>query len=104
MGEHMRALWTVFKVIVALVVVVPLGIVALALGLGILGALMGLAIMVLKLACVGFIGYGLYRAARSFFGSAPKPVQYQREVPAPDPYYQAAMRELDTHMGVNSRR
>ena len=100
----MRALWTVFKVIVALVVVVPLGIVALALGLGILGAMLGLAVLVLKLAIVGFICYGVFRAARHLFGPAPRAVERPREFASPDPYYQAAMRELDSHMGVSSTR
>jgi hypothetical protein len=103
-GGHMRALWTVFKVIIALVIVIPLGIVALALGLGILGALLGLAVLVLKLAFLGFVGYGLFTLARHLLGGAPARVERQRDFPQPDPYYQAAMRELDTHLGSTSRR
>lgn len=100
----MRALWTIFKVMVALVIAIPLGIVALALGLGILGALLGLAILMLKLACLGLIGYGVFRLARNLFGSAPQPAARVRDLPQPDPYYQAAMRELDAHMGTRSGR
>lgn len=101
----MRTLWTLVKVVVALAIAIPLGIVALAISLGILGRLLGFAVLVLKLACVGFIGYGLFRVARAFFGtpSAPK-APVRRELHAPDPYYDAAMRELDTEMGVNGGR
>ncbi|MEP6622026.1 MAG: hypothetical protein ABJE47_22075 [bacterium] len=99
----MRILWTLLKIVIALVIAVPLGIVALGLGLGILGTLLGLAVLALKLACVGFIGYGLFRAARYLFGAAPKPnIERLRELPQPDRYYQAAMRELDTHIGPSS--
>ena len=100
----MRILWTLLKIIIALVIAIPLGIVALAMGLGILGALVGLALLTLKLVCLGFVGYGLYRVVRYFFGPAPTPVARLHELPAPDPYYQAAMRELDSHMGPTSRR
>jgi hypothetical protein len=101
----MRTLWTLFKIIIALVIAIPLGIVALATGLGILGALLGLAVLALKLVVVGFIGYGLFRAARYFFGPAPGPnAEHMRELPSPDRYYQAAMRELDTHIGPSSSR
>jgi hypothetical protein len=101
----MRILWTLFKIIIALVIAIPLGIVALTVGAGILGVLLGLAVLALKLVCVGFIGYGLFRAARYFFGPAPKPnAERMRELPSPDRYYQAAMRELDTHIGPSSSR
>lgn len=95
----MRILWTLLKIIVALVIAIPLGIVALATGLGILGALVGLALLTLKLAFLGFVGYGLYRVVRYFFGPTPKPAERLRELPSPDQYYQAAMRELDAHLG-----
>lgn len=100
----MRILWTLFKIIVGLLVAIPLGIVALAVGLGILGSLLGFAIMALKLAFFGFVGYGLYRVARALFTSAKPTVQPPRELPAPDPYYQAAMRELDREMGHTPSR
>ena len=99
----MRILWTLLKVIVALVIAIPLGIVALGLSIGILGALLGLALVALKLVVVGIVGHGLFRLVRSFFGSTPKP-DFARELPKPDPYYQAAMRELDTHLGARSPR
>lgn len=100
----MRTLWTLLKITIALVIAIPLGIVALALSLGILGALLGLAVLALKLVVVGFVGYGIFRIARSMFGSSAKPPAPAREFPSPDPYYQAAMRELDTHLGVKNTR
>ena len=98
----MRVLWTLLKVIVGLAVAIPVGIFVLSLTVGVVGALLGLAIMALRLACIGFVGYGLYRLGRHLFGASPKPVVSQRaSLPPVDPYYQAAMRELDTELGGN---
>lgn len=101
----MRILWTILKVIVGLAIAIPLGIIALVVSIGVLGGLLGLAILALKIACVAFVGYGVFRVARYFLGSPSKPEpQVIRELPAPDPYYEAAMRELDATMGVGSSR
>jgi threonine/homoserine/homoserine lactone efflux protein len=100
----MRILWTLFKVIVGLAIAIPLTILAVALTLGVVGTLVGLAILALKLACVGFVGYGAYRLLRSMFAPTPKvSAPAIRELPASDPYYDAAMRELDTELGIKSR-
>src|SRR5215208_3146527 len=91
---QMRVLWMLIKVIFALAIAIPLGVVAVALTLGLVGTLLAIAILVLKLACIGLVGYGLYRVARFVFGGAkttPTPV---RELPPVDTYYEAAMREL----------
>jgi len=94
----MRTLWTLAKVILALAIAIPLGMIAVGLTLGILGSLFGIAVLVLRLAVIGFIGYGAFMLARRLFGS-PKPVARPiRDLPAPDPYYEAAMRELDAEM------
>ena len=101
----MRILWTLLKVIIGLAIAVPLGIVALVFALGILGSLLGLALLVLKVAVIGVVGYGVFRAMRYFFAPAPKPTTAPpRELPLPDPYYQAAMRELDKEMGHTAGR
>ena len=101
----MRILWTLIKIVIGLAIAIPLGIVALVLALGVLGGLLGLALLALKLAVLGFVGYGLFRAARYFFSPSPKPsAQPIRELPMPDPYYEAAMRELDAEMGHAPRR
>lgn len=95
----MRILWTLAKVILALAIAIPLGLLAVGLAMGILGSLFGIAVLVLRLAIFGFIGYGAFMLARRLFGHKSKPT-YQpiRELPAPDPYYEAAMRELDAEM------
>jgi hypothetical protein len=101
----MRILWTLAKVIIGLAIVIPLGVIALGMTVGFVGGLLGLAVLALRLACVGFVGYGLFRAARFFFAPAPKPkFQPVRELNMPDPYYEAAMRELDADMGHSPRR
>jgi hypothetical protein len=97
----MRILWTLLKVIVTLAVAIPVGLLALALTVGVVGTLLGLAIVALKLACIAAGGYGLYRVARHVFAPAPKPPRV-RELPPVDPYYTAAMRELDSELGTRS--
>jgi hypothetical protein len=101
----MRILWTLMKVIVGLAIAIPLGIVGLALTIGVVGALLGLAIVALKLACLALVGYGVFRLGRAMFASdvSARPPQV-RQVMAPDPYYAAAMRELDAEMGRSSGR
>ena len=99
----MRVLWMLIKIILGLAIAIPLGIVALALTLGLVGTLVGVAILVLKLACVGLVGYGLYRVVRLVVApskTTPPPV---RELPPVDPYYEAAMRELDSELGRPAR-
>ena len=101
----MRILWTLFKVIIALAIAIPVGILALALTAGLVGTLVALAVLTLKLVCLGLAGYGLYRLARFMFA----PARTVRETPAvptlsaPDPYYQAALRELDSELGGRGR-
>jgi hypothetical protein len=101
----MRVLWTLLKVMVALAIVLPLSIIALATGFVFLGALLGLAILVLKVAVVGALAWGAYRlVARLFRGPAPRP--QPREIPAPPPvdrHYEAALRELDRELGEPAR-
>ena len=100
----MRILWTLLKVVIALAIAVPLGVFTLAVTLGVLGTLFGLAILTLKLACVALVGYGAFRLLRRALGRSPgvrtRPTP---ELPAPDPYYRAAMRELDAELGHSVR-
>lgn len=102
----MRILWTLIKVIVALAIAIPLGIVVLGAVLGVVGVLIGLAVLALKVACVAFVGYGAYRVARHLFWPAPKPPA-TRALPdaerSTDRYYEAAMRELDAELGPTPR-
>jgi hypothetical protein len=104
----MRILWTLLKVIVGLAIAIPVGLLALALTMGLVGTLVGLAVVALKLACIAFVGYGLYRVARFFFAPRATPMATPmatpiRELPRADPYYEAAMRELDSEMGRPAR-
>ena len=101
----MRIIWTLFKVILGLAIAIPVGILALALVAGVLGTLVGLAILTLKLACLGLVGYGLFRIARFVFAPSARisPTPTVRSIPAPDPYYEAAMRDLDAELGGRSR-
>jgi hypothetical protein len=103
----MRILWKLAKVVIGLAIAIPVAMVALAMMFGILGTVLGLAFVALKIACVGLVGYGLFRVAKYVFAPAPKPA-VARELPAGDQhgdrYYEAAMRELDSELGLRSGR
>lgn len=100
----MRILWTLFKIMLGLAIAIPVGIFALALTGVIVGTFVRLAMVALRLACVGFVGYGLYRLGRHVIGPAPvRRPPPALETPRVDPYYEAAMRELDTELGTPSR-
>ena len=102
----MRVLWTLLKVIIGLAIAIPVGFLALALTAGLIGTLIAFAVIALKLAIVGAIGYGLFRLARAVLApSRNVPPAPLREVsaPAPDRYYEAAVRELDAELGVRPR-
>jgi hypothetical protein len=93
----MRIFVTLLKVIIGLAIAIPAGILVLALTVGVVGTLLGLAIAALKLAVIGLAGYGLFRVARFFLKPARKPAPI-RELPPVDPYYEAAMRDLDAEI------
>ncbi len=61
----MRVLWTLLKVIIGLAIAIPVAFLALALTAGLVGTLIAFAVIALKLAIVGAIGYGLFRLARA---------------------------------------
>lgn len=96
----MRLLWGLMKVVFALVFVVPLAIVCLAVGLGIFGALLGFAVLALRIALVGLVGYGAFRLLATLMRgwNRTRPTEL-KSLPPVDPYYEAAMRDLDREMG-----
>jgi hypothetical protein len=102
----MRVLWTLLKVIIGLAIAIPVAFLALALTAGLVGTLIALAVIALKLAIVGAIGYGLFRLARAVLAPSrhvpPAPIR-ELSTPARDPYYDAAVRELDAELGVRPR-
>lgn len=101
----MRFLWTLLKVVIALALVLPIGIIVLATVLGVFGALLGLAILALRIAVIGLLFWGAFRFV-SWLLRGPTPQRPQREtkpLPAVDPHYEAAMRELDRELGHVSR-
>lgn len=102
----MRVLWTLLKVTIGLAIAIPVAFMALALTAGLVGTLVVLAVIALKLVIVGAIGYGLFRLARSVLApsrNVPPAPNHELSAPARDPYYEAAMRELDAELGVRPR-
>lgn len=89
----MKVLWTLVKVAVSLVLLIPVSLIV----LGVFGTVLGLAVMLLRLALIGLLAFGAFKlVARLMRGPAPR--VEPRETPRlaqGDPYYQAAMRELD---------
>ena len=88
----MNVLWKVVKVVLALVLVVPLSLMA----LGLFGTILGLSIALLRLALLGLLAYGAFRlAARLIRG--PKHIEPAKapSLNAADPLYDAAMKEID---------
>ena len=101
----MKVLWTLLKVVVALVIAIPLSIIVLATALGILGALVGFAVLALKLVVFAVVGWAAFRLiARLMRGpsSAGRKIAIA-ELPPVDPHYEAAMRELDRELGPAAR-
>jgi hypothetical protein len=97
----MKVLWTLLKVVLLLVVALPLAIIVLGTVLGIFGALLGLAILALKVVVVGALAYGAFKLlARLLRGPAPSaPVRDIPRVAPADRHYEAALRELDRELG-----
>jgi hypothetical protein len=97
--KDMRVFWTLFKVVLALVIAIPVALI-------VFGALVGLAAVALRLAVLGLLAYGAFKlAARLVRG--PKPSHPPKQIPQlkpEDPYYAAAMRELDRELGDPARR
>src|SRR5688500_14466705 len=93
----MRVLWALVKVVVGLAIAIPLAIILLGTAIGVLGALVGLAVLALKLALALLVVVGCVKLLRRLFGSpAPKrAAPSMAALPPADPYYEAALRELD---------
>jgi hypothetical protein len=91
--DDMKVLWTLFKVGLALLVLIPVGLIA----LGLAGAVFGLAFVALRLALIGLLALGAIKlVARLIRGPAkPIPVKETPQLSSADPYYQSALRELD---------
>src|SRR4051812_39631363 len=101
----MRIIWTLLKLIIGLALVIPLGLFALAATVGVVGALIGLAIVAFKLACAALLVVGAFKVAKMFFFSSPPvPKAPTYSLPAPDPYYEEALREINSSMGHVGRR
>jgi type VI protein secretion system component VasK len=98
----MRLLWTLVKVVIALALVIPVSIIVLATALGVFGALLGLAILALRLAVVGLLCLGAFRLVTWLMNGAPRHSEI-KQLPPVDPHYEAAMRELDRELGEASR-
>jgi hypothetical protein len=97
-----KVLWTLVKIALALALVIPVCIIVLATALGLLGALFGIAVFTLRIAVVALIAYGAFKLFGALFGgrsTAARPKEIAAPAPR-DPYYDAAMRELDRDVGT----
>ena len=102
----MRIVWTLLKVVIGLAIAIPLAIFVFATTLGVLGAMIGLAFVALKFAIFALIVVGAFKLVSRLFGgsrSSDRPV-LKPAAPPVDPHYDAAMRELDLHLGERPSR
>ena len=91
----MKVLWTLLKVAVALVLVIPVSLLL----LGVIGTVLGLAILLLRVALIGLLAFGAFKLiARLMRGPARVEAKEAPRLSSVDPYYQAAMRELDVDL------
>jgi hypothetical protein len=98
----MKLLWTLVKIVLVLALVIPASIIALGLTLGLFGMLFGLAVVALRIAVFALLAYGGFRLVAWMLrgrdrAPTPEPV---KQLPPADPYYNAAMRELDRELGT----
>ncbi|HWH50322.1 MAG TPA: hypothetical protein VN651_02170 [Gemmatimonadaceae bacterium] len=99
----MRILVTLFKIALGLAIAIPVGLFVMALTFGLIGTVVGLVAMAVRLAVFGLVGYGIYRVGRFFFAPRAGSPHARAAAPTPelasvDPYYAAAMRELDSEL------
>jgi hypothetical protein len=91
----MKVFWTLAKLVIALVVLIPLSLIVL-----------GTAVLALRLALLAFVAYlGFKLVARLFRGPAAK--NEPKQIPRPesvDRHYEEALRELDRDLGEPVRR
>ena len=87
----MKVLWTLAKLVIALVVLIPLSLIVL-----------GTAVFALRLALLAFVVYiGFKLVARLFRGPAPKLAPNERHSQrGMISDYEAALKELDQELGV----
>ena len=101
----MRVLWTLLKIVIALVLAIPVSILVLVAAVGILGALVGVAFLALKLAVFGLVGWAAFRLISRLIAAPASGTSKSTtaELPPVDVHYEAAMRELDRELGPVSR-
>ena len=97
----MRVLVTLVKIALGLAIAIPVGLFVMAVTLGLIGTVVGLVALAVRLCVFGLVGYGIYRVGRFFFApsrKSPREAAPAAALPSPDPYYAAAMRELDAEL------
>jgi hypothetical protein len=105
----MKVLWTLLKIALVCALAIPLSIFLLGTAISVLGALFGLAMVVLRIGIIGLVIYGGFRLFGLLFGGGKAKPQPQpqfvemKELPRPDPYYESAMRDLDRELGDTRR-
>jgi hypothetical protein len=96
--KHMKLLWTLLKIVIALVIVVPVVLIG-------LGIVVGIAALAFRLALLGLVAYGAVKLVGRLM-RGPKQTYAPRAVAQlkpEDPYYSAAIRELDRDLGEPAR-
>ena len=91
----MKVIWTLLKIVIACAILIPVSLI-------VLGTVVGLAALAFRLALVALVGYGAFKLVGRLL-RGPKQVHTPTQIPrleSVDPYYTAAMRELDQEIPV----
>jgi hypothetical protein len=96
METTMNVLWKLAKLALALVLIIPVGLLA----LGVVGTVLGLMMLFVRLAVLGLVAYGAFKLITRLFAgpSRAEPRATPRLSEPADSYYRAAMRELDSEL------
>ena len=90
----MKVLWTLAKLVIALVVLIPVSLI-----------ILGTAVFALRLALLALVVYGAFKLiGRLLRGPTPSKPKEIPQLGSVDPYYSAAMRDLDRELGEPARR
>jgi hypothetical protein len=97
----MKVLLTIEKVVLGIVLLVPLSLIM----LGLFGTVLGLAIALLRLAVIGLVAYGAFKLVVRLVRGPARTAEprLMSSLNAADPYYEAAMRELDQELPETRR-
>ena len=100
----MKLLWTLVRVVITLAILIPVSVFAMGTAIAVFGTLVGLAAVAIGLAVLGLVAHGAFRlAARLLRPKRSHTLSQLPQLKSEDPYYTAALRELDRELSGPTR-